>query len=184
MIAVLIAAGMLDMPGYADEERYDSSFFTKPTARAIEKLLLAKGDIQLLHDTRSIEGSTSDEAFGVFHLLTGHGTAQKKTRFYVFKEAGQWVAYDKLPTHKDNLYMLVQLATEYLTQKKGEWTGASLADDTWKNKDPNQRVINVVYDEGGKRSPPIALTFKFTEEQGWHITDANPEPKAKNKSTH
>jgi hypothetical protein len=153
----------------------------RPETRAIEAFLLGKGNRKLIEETRGTKGGTDGDEFGRYDLLTGPVNAPKKIRFYVFKEAGQWVAYDKLPAHKDSLYVFVELATEYLTKKKGEWTGASVADDTWKSKHQSQRVINFRYDEAGK-GVPIALTFTFTEKEGWHITAANPEPKATSKS--
>lgn len=132
---IAIVCSVLLVPLAAEAE--PSILSRKPETRAIETFLLAKGNRKLIEETRGTEGGTYDDAYGKFDLLTGPVSARKKIRFHVFKEAGQWVAYDKLPTHKDSLYVFVELATDYLTKKKGE---------------------------------------------GWHITAANPEPKATSKS--
>ena len=158
----------------ADAEKkggYDRSIYSSSTSRAVETLLQKTGETQLLKDTWSIETSVEEE-FAITHLITGKGDARKKTRFYLFKESGKWIAYATLPTHKDNLYVFRELAVNYLTEKRGKWTGASFADKSWQNKDKKQRVINFVYTEEGK-GVPVSLAFTFTKEKGWHITAAN-----------
>lgn len=154
-----------------DQKSYDRSVFSFPESKAVEALLLKSGKTQLLRETQSVGISKKDD-FATSTLITGKGEARKKIRFYVFKESGKWTAYATLPTHKDSLHVFRELATDYLTQKRGKWTGASFADDSWQNKNKKQRVIKFFYTEAGK-GILISLTFTFTREKGWHITAAH-----------
>ena len=156
-----------EKPARSAEEDYSGVFYKplSPITQAIRALLEKTGQTKLLKETKSISTSSYDDYARAVATVGGDA----KIIFYLFKEGDEWVAYDQVPTHKDSFYVFWELACQHLTEKRGQPTSANFADQSWKNTDKERRIINVVYDDGGKRSDVVPLDFRYTEKDGWHV---------------
>jgi hypothetical protein len=146
-------------------------FKDTPEHKAIVKMLKAEGKTDILQTAHSVSMSSQDSfaRVGIAYEKGGHAD------IYLFKEAGNWVAYSRLPTHKDFPEVFSQLAMEYCKVRYKDFMGFNFIDDSHKNKDPKKRIINVNCGELINKEwkyHRLSMAFEYDAEQGWAVTGA------------
>lgn len=182
LILLLFLSAYQIFPGIlpAKELGQSSIFDNTPEHQAIVRMLKAEGKNTILHTAFRVglHGS-GDIAKADFATATiGHQENGKtvRSKFYLFKENGQWTAFLDLPTHKDHRGVIMTLARRHCASSYELFKGFSFEDDSWQNTDLARRTINVDCMELiGKewRDNRLSLVFEYDKTEGWKITGSS-----------
>lgn len=148
-------------------------FNDSPEHRAITKMLKAEGETDILQTASSV-GMVKGKDFATVGIEYSSKGKTVSTELYLFKEGNGWLAYRELPTHKDHSAVFSALARRYCAPRYKHLQGIGFHDDSWKNKNPKKRTINVTCSELINRKwqdHRLSLVFEYHAKKGWYIAD-------------
>ena len=164
-----------------------SVFNDSPEHQAIVKMLKAEGRKEILQTAHSVS-MNSVENFARVGIVYQKGGQSSKADLYLFKENDTWVAYSKLPTHKDDPEIFSELAMQYCKSRYKNMMGLNFMDDSYESKDLKKRIININCGELINKEwqyHRLSMTYEYNAEKGWVITGAQPyrKPETQSKKT-
>ena len=154
---------------------YNKSIFKTPINKAIEKMLLASGDYEILGTATSISSNILED-FATADIVCKQNGKKTKLKIYLYKKNDQWVAYKEIPTHLDHRGVFFMLARQYCADKWEHFNGIGYLDESWKNKDPRMRTINfncMELENNEWKDNHLRLTYEYDKQKGWQITEAH-----------
>ena len=163
------------------------AFNDSPAHKAIVKKLKKEGKKQVLQTANSV-GMSKGKDFASVNIKYSRQDEPAEADLYLFKEDGTWVAYLELPTRKDHSAIFSTLARRYCLPRYKRLQSVTLIDDTWKSKNSQKRVVNLICSElinNKWKDHRLTLVYEYDSKKGWHITGQakikQPSPRADQK---
>lgn len=156
----------------SDAPELSSVFNNTPEHLALVKLLRETRAEEMLRTASSVAMSKIEDFANVI-IGYSHQDQPAEAELYLFKEDDGWRAYSELPTRKDHPAIFSTLARRYCKPLYKDLQGIAFIDDTWQNKDPQKRTINIVCSElidNQWQDHRLTFAYEYDDQQGWHIT--------------
>lgn len=161
-------------------------FMDIPEHQAVVKMLKAEGKTEIMKTAHSVSINSSVENFARVGIGYEKEGRSAKEELYLFREGGDWMAYSRLPTHKDSPEVFSELARHYCKSRyKNMMGGSNFMDDGYQSKEPQKRIINVKCGELIDKQwqyHRLSMVFEYDTEKGWGITGAEPYRKPESQA--